>query len=112
VADESKSEKRRLTRTVARVPATFVAGDTCGNGHIKNLSRDGLFIRTETLPTKGDSIEVIFFLQNGNKLEIGGTVRWTTAQLAQAEQATPGFGMHIDEQSNAYLEFYEQLLAG
>ena len=96
---------------MARIPATFVAGEICGNGHVKNLSRDGLFIRTDTLPAKGESVGLIFFLQDGSKLEISGTVRWSTAQLAQAEQATPGFGMRIDERNAEYLEFYERILA-
>ena len=110
MAGPVKSEKRRLRRTVTRIPATFVAGDTIGNGHIKNLSRDGVFIRTDSLPSKGDLVSVIFFLTDGSKVEVSGTVRWSTAQLPRSREAKGGFGMLIEQLNDPYLEFYEQLL--
>ncbi len=110
VADAVKSEKRRLRRTVTRIPATFVAAATIGNGHIKNLSREGIFVRTNTLPSKGDPVSVIFFVPDGSKVEVSGTVRWSTAQLPRSQEAKGGFGMLIEQQNDPYLEFYEQLL--
>ena len=83
-----------------------------GNGHIKNLNLEGLFVRSDTLPAKGDAVSVIFFVPDGTKVEVSGTVRWTTAQLANSEDVKPGFGMHIDQQNDVYLEFYERLLTG
>ena len=105
-------EKRRLRRAVTRIHATFVAGNTRGDGHIKNMSPDGLFLRTDTLPVRGDPVCVVFNLPDGSKVEVAGTVRWSTAQLAQSEEAKAGFGMLIDPQNDLYLEFYEGLLTG
>ena len=110
VTRQAKSEKRRLKRTVRRIPVTFVSGATHGNGHIKNLNQEGLFLRTDTLPASGDLVSVVLFVPDGSKIEVFGTVRWTTAQLAVSEDVRPGFGMHIDQRNDAYLQFYEQLL--
>ena len=107
---ETKPENRRLTRTVARIPASFAAGNVHGNGHIKNMSQGGLFLRTDTLPKKGDQVSVVFFVPDYSKIEVSGTVRWTTAQLKNSNEAKPGFGMQIEEQAEEYLLFYEQLL--
>ncbi len=112
MADSPQSEKRRLRRSVTRIRATFVAGDTTGNGHIKNMSPEGLFLRTDTLPDRGDPVCVIFNLPDGSKVEVGDTVRWSTAQLARSEEAKAGFGMLIDQQNDLYLQFYEELLTG
>ncbi len=107
---QTKADKRRLKRTVTRIPAVFAGGASHGNGHIKNLSLGGLFLRTDTLPVTGDVVSVIFFIPDGNKVEVSGTVRWTTAKLDPAQRARPGFGMRIDQHSLAYLGFYEELL--
>ena len=53
-----------------------------------------------------------FTLPVGSKIEGGGTVRWSTAQLARSEEAKAGFGMLIDQQNDLYLQFYEELLTG
>ena len=110
VSDQAKPGKRRLKRAVTRIPATFVAGDMTGNGHIKNVSRDGLFLRADTLPAKGDSVSVIFFVPDGSKVEVCGIVRWSTAQLPRSQEAKRGFGILIEQPNDLYLEFYEQLL--
>ncbi len=110
VTRQAKSEKRRLKRTVRRIPVTFASGATHGNGHIKNLSQEGLFLRTDTLPASGDLVSAVLFVPDGGKIEVFGTVRWTTAQLAVSEDVKPGFGMHIDQRNDAYLQFYEHLL--
>jgi len=107
---EAGPEKRRLTRSVARIPASFAASDTHGIGHIKNMSQGGLFLRTDTLPKKGDQVSVVFYVPDSSKIEVSGTVRWTTAQLKNADEDKPGFGMQFGEQAEDYLLFYEQLL--
>lgn len=109
---QAKQEKRRLKRTVTRIPATFVSGARYGNGYIKNLSPEGLFLRSAMLPAKGDLVSVVFFVPDGSKIEVFGTVLWTTAQVVGSEDVKPGFGMHIDQRNDAYLQFYEELLTG
>ncbi len=105
-------ERRRLERTVGRVLATFETDAGIGTGYIKNVTKDGVFLRSQTgtLPVSGEPVNVIFLDLFGRKIEVSGTVRWTTAQLDPAEQAKAGFGMQIDSPSDEYLEFYGQLL--
>ena len=103
--------RRRLRRTVVRIPATYKIAAGIGSGHIKSVTPGGIFFRTETpLPVSGEPVKVIFLDLFGGKIEVSGTVGWTTAQLDPAKQAKPGFGMQIDQPSAEYLEFYEQLL--
>ncbi len=106
-------ERRRLERTVGRILATFETDAGIGTGYIKNVTKDGVFLRskTGTLPVSGEPVNVIFQDLTGRKIEVSGTVRWTTAQLDPAEQAIPGFGVQIDSPSEEYFEFYEQLLS-
>jgi DNA-directed RNA polymerase specialized sigma24 family protein len=82
-----KVERRKLRRILKRIPAAFEAGQLRGKGHIKNVSKEGLFVRTTVLPPTGTDVRVIFHDRTGSKIEVHGTVRWTTAQLDKAEKA-------------------------
>ena len=83
-----------------------------GKGYIRNVSRDGMFLRTDVLPAPGEPVSVTFVDLRGHKVEVDGTVRWNTGQLDPAEHAKPGFGMRIEHARSDYLAFYEQLLTG
>jgi len=103
-------ERRKLKRRVKRIPAVFTCGALSGTGHVKNLSKEGLFLRVDRLPDVGQAIRVVIQASNGEKVEVVGTVRWTTAQLPNAETVSTGFGMVIQDPSEAYREFFEELL--
>ena len=105
-------ERRRLRRILKRIPAAFEAGKLRGKGHIKNVSKEGLFVRTTALPNPGAQVRVVFHDRHGSKIEVRGTVRWTTAQLPAAEKAKPGFGVYIPRGNDAFDEFFEQILTG
>jgi hypothetical protein len=55
-------------------------------------------------------VRVIFEPPNGPKVEVEGTVRWTTSQLPPSSDSPPGFGMKIDSVPEEFLEFFEQTL--
>lgn len=105
-------ERRRLRRVMKRIPAAFEAGKLRGKGHIKNVSKEGLFVRTNVLPPAGSPVRVVFHDRHGSKIEVRGTVRWTTDQLPPEEQAKPGFGVHFQNASDEFSEFFEQILTG
>jgi hypothetical protein len=105
-------ERRRLRRILKRIPASFEAGSMRGKGHIKNVSKEGLFLRTNALPPVGSDVRVLFPDRNGTKIEVRGTVRWTTDQLPAAEKAKPGFGVYIARGNEVFDEFFEQILLG
>ena len=45
----------------------------------------------------------------GEKVEISGTVRWTTEQFP-GRDPQPGFGMYIEPMTDSYTDFYQNLL--
>ncbi len=104
-------ERRRfLRRRIAPIPVAFESGPLSGRGHLKNISREGVFIRCEVLPEPGAVIQLLFHDRQGTKVEVNGVVRWTTAQLPALSSAQPGFGVFIEDPSEAFLAFYEQIL--
>jgi len=105
-----KIERRRLHRLVKRIPATFEAGKLRGTGHIKNVSKKGLFLRTGLLPPVGSDVRVLFSDRKGTKIALRGRVRWTTDQLPAGEKAKPGFAVYIRLDDKAFAEFFEQIL--
>ena len=102
-------ERRKLKRSVARVPISFESGDLRGKGHVKNVSKGGLFVRADALPEPGSEVRVLFHTQQGRKVEIHGIVVWSTAELEQPD-ARPGFGLRFEGASEQFREFYEQIL--
>jgi Tfp pilus assembly protein PilZ len=112
MSQEPKPERRKLRRILKRIPAAFEAGSLRGKGHIKNVSKEGLFVRTAVLPAMGDDVRVIFHDRNGTKIEVHGTVRWTTAQLPRDQKPKPGFGVHVPRGNEDFDEFFEQILLG
>jgi PilZ domain len=107
-----KVERRRLRRILKRIPAAFEAGALRGKGHIKNVSKEGLFLRSSVLPPVGSEVRVLFPARNGSKIEVHGTVRWTTDQLPADEKAKPGFGVYIARGDEEFDDFFEQILLG
>ena len=105
------SERRKLRRIMKRIPAAFESASIRSRGHIKNVTKAGVFVRCEELPKQGEQVRVVFHDRNGSKVEIRGEVRWTTDQLSRAADKA-GFGMVIDVPSAEFLEFFEQILLG
>ena len=103
-----KSTRRQLRRRELRpIPAAFAAGSIKAKGHVSKLSRKGLFFVTDRLPNPGVAARIVFNDADGNKISVSGSVRWNTAQLPPK---VSGFGMQIDNATDEYLEFYEDLL--
>ena len=93
-----------------RIPATFESGKLRGQGYVKNVSKTGLFLRADTLPEAGSEVRVSVRDRKGAKVELRGTVRWTTRQLPPGSKAQPGFGVRIASDDPAFVEFFEQIL--
>ena len=103
-------ERRRLRRYVRRIPVRFLAGTLRAQGHVKNLSQEGLFIRSHVLPRPGDEVVVAFTSPQGLKIEIAGFVRWTTEQFPSAKTVPPGFGVRLHRVDDTFLRFFEEIL--
>jgi Tfp pilus assembly protein PilZ len=103
-------DRRKLKRVIKRIPVRFSTASARAGGHIKNLSKEGVFVRSNVLPMRGDAIEISFETRDGRKIEVAGDVRWTTAQMDNHEAAQPGFGVQLREPSAEYMEFFEEIL--
>jgi len=99
-----------LSRAIPSIRAAFEAGELRGVGHVKNVSKGGLFLRSDILPQPGSEIRILFHDRRGDKIELHGCVRWTTAQLAGEHGARPGFGVQLLEADPAFRAFYEEIL--
>jgi hypothetical protein len=105
---QKKSTRRQLRRReLGPIPAAFSTPNIKAKGHVWKLSRKGLFFATDRLPKPGVRVRVVFNDPDGNKISIGGSVRWNTAQLPPK---VSGFGMEVEGRPQDYLEFYEDLL--
>ena len=107
--DEGR-ERRRLKRFMSRIPATYVCGKLTGRGAVKNLSKEGLFVRSDTVPEPGQTVHVLLQPPENPKVEVVGTVRWTTDQLPSRAPGQTGFGLRIEDPPDAYLELFARIL--
>jgi len=106
----AQTERRRLKRHVERLEAHFQSGRMRGHGHVRNLCKEGLFIRSDRLPEPGLAVSIVIETNAGDKVEVQGTVRWTTAQLPNARSAPSGFGVRLEGRPSMYRELFEALL--
>ena len=95
---------KKLMRPIS---ARFEAGSRVGQGQVSNLAPAGLFVATEDLPEPEERVYVSFTGPSGVRIEVEGTVRWTTAERPSEP---PGFGMQIDDPPAEYAEFFEWVL--
>lgn len=103
-------ERRTLNRVVQRIAAKFQAGAVRGQGYLKNVSKNGMFLRASVLPPVGSEVRVFLRDRKGAQIEIVGKVRWTTKQLPAGSKAQPGFGISIDRNDPVFIELFEQIL--
>ena len=105
------SERRRLKRYTKRVNVRFETATLRGNGRVRNLHKEGMFVASHLLPASLERVRIVMELRDGRKIEVGGTVRWTSAQMP-ARAPAPGFGVQIDVPGQDYLDFFASLLFG
>ena len=111
MSDSSGGIERRkqLRRNVRRVSVTFEAGSVRGSGYLKNICKNGVFVRSDAVPDPGTQVRIL--IEDGEaKAEIHGVVRWTTNQLPDAAEARPGFGIFVPDPSADFLALFEQVL--
>jgi hypothetical protein len=105
-----RERRRMLRRAIPSIRAAFEAGELRGVAHVKNISKEGLFLRSDILPPPGSEVRILFHDRRGDKIELYGCVRWTTAQLGGDTGARPGFGVQLLKADEAFREFYEEIL--
>lgn len=108
--DEQRGrDRRRLRRFHKPIPALLAWAGRSAEASVKNLSKEGLFLRCDQLPPAGETVQVVIECPDGDKVEITGIVRWNTDQYP-GHSRHPGFGMVITPITDTYLEFFADLL--
>ena len=107
-SEKPRRSKRRHKRIAKRLTALVYADGEYANGHVKNLSKLGLFVRSNMMPSPGTEVRVRFETITGEKIEVEGVVRWNTSGLP-TEEGTGGFGVYIPKPPKEYLNFFAQM---
>jgi hypothetical protein len=101
----SLSARRRERIQIPRVRLRFFCEGTESVGHLRNISRAGLFVQTSEIPRAGAIVGIQFQPPIGDLVDLRGEVRWTTQGLAKPDLA-PGFGVSILEPPREYRDFF------
>ena len=105
-------ERRRLRRVMKRIPAAFEAGKLRGKGHIKNISKEGLFVRATVLP-HGRGRGADRLPRSAGQQDRGTRHRALDDPTAPPEEkAKPGFGVYIERGNEEFNDFFEGILTG
>jgi len=83
----------------------FIADGAEGVGHLKNVSRAGVFVCARELPRAGAPVALQFESPAGDSVNLRGEVRWTT-QGAAASGVPTGFGVLLHEPPREYRAFF------
>jgi hypothetical protein len=103
-------ERRRLKRYDVRVRVRFETATVRGQGRVRNIHKEGMFVASHLLPTPLEPLRIV--IEAGNrKVEVKGVVRWTSAQYPN-RGPTSGFGVQLERATPEYLEFFASLLVG
>ncbi len=74
---ETEAEQRRVTRLRVHLPARYVSSNLNLEGHVTDLSPEGLFFSSDFLDDQGEEACVwVEIPARGGFLELRGEVRW------------------------------------
>ena len=77
-----------------------------GVGHLKNVSRSGMCVRSADLPRPGVTIALQFEAPTtGALVNLRGEVRWSSDRLG-ADTSQSGFGVLLHETPPEFREFF------
>ncbi len=94
-------EKRALERITVNVQADFFYGDTMYTGKVKNISKKGMYIKTDMCPPSDSKIEILLpFMEEVLK------VRVKVLRLEKTGETYNGMGVKVMDSSNGYVDFF------
>ncbi len=100
------SEARGSRRVpIERIPMQILSEAGQSVGHLRNVSKQGVFVRTSEMPPPGNVVAIQFSNPNGGFVNLQGEVRWTTKQLENPE-VPEGFGVRLDETPGEFRRFF------
>lgn len=101
--------KREAKRHVRRLEAEFEGGGLSGRGLTSDISRKGLFIRTQKALAPGSTVTVRLHLSDGRISTIRGIVRRAIKVPIYASEIKNGMGIEIIEMDDAFRTLISEL---
>ncbi|MEX0881115.1 MAG: PilZ domain-containing protein [Thermoanaerobaculia bacterium] len=98
--DTGAVEKRTARRRKAEMTVEFVQDTFHGTGVIADLSRRGMFVRSNRIPGTGPALRLTVDLPNRTKIVLTGRVIRTVADPSRPGPS--GFGLRLAEDSPEY----------
>jgi hypothetical protein len=103
VSASARARRRILT---SRIPVRFMAEGSEGVGHLKNVSRAGMCVRSEDLPRPGVPIAIQFEAPStGELVNLRGEVRWSSDRLGP-DTSQARFGVLLHEPPPEFRDFF------
>ena len=98
-------EKRRAPRHRVEMLVEFDVGDSWERGVTGEISRSGMFVRSQRIPNVGPAVNLTVHLPSGRELLLKGRVVPISDDLARPA----GFGLRLTEKPGEYDEFLTRL---
>jgi hypothetical protein len=92
-----------------RIDTRFEHGCLKGRGCIENLGPGGVFVRTRTIPERGERLWIHFQGPCGEAITAMGIVWWTTLDGGPSPSMPNGFGMRLLASNGHYRRFVSGL---
>ncbi len=100
-------QKRRSKRVIKRLEVTFTARGLSYTGITSDISREGIFIRTQKGLPPGITVDVELYLPSGEILKMRGVVKRTIKTPFQ--QIKNGMGVELTDPPQKYKDFSDSL---
>jgi hypothetical protein len=93
------SERRAGSRRRHVEFVFYRSPSVCGEGHLANVSADGVFVRTDELPKTVERVQIELRAFGSSSIVLDGEVVWTSAER---EHVHAGFGVRLVHAPPAY----------
>jgi Tfp pilus assembly protein PilZ len=83
----------------------YATRSVCGEGHLANVSEEGLFVRTDEAPKIGEHVRIELCSSGAARIVLEGEVRWTSVERQRVQA---GFGVRLESPPQAYLRWLRE----
>ena len=91
------------------IETEFEVGGHREKGRIKNVSENGVFVATATIPEQGENVDLNFKTPGGEEVRLSGLVWWTTDDCGGTRRGAPGFGLRLLDDNEEFRQFWASL---
>ncbi len=89
------ADRRVHARYDTELSVDYASDENFLFSYITNISKMGIFIRTDDQPAKGTRLRMRFGLPDGETLKLEGEVVWVNRLRADGDNLNPGVGVRF-----------------